>query len=230
MFSTYILLDYENVQPADLALLKAEHFLIYIFLGSKQDKISFELAASVQEFGKRVNYIKASASGTNALDFYITYYLGQLVLKDPKACFRIVSKDTGFDALIQHLQAQNITVSRVEDIQSIFRKLPKAPVLSTPPQKQTTNIATQTTNQKQAEIQAQTKASEQKTNTDKTDDVLKDLRRRGKSRPRTLKALSNTINSLFQNKLPEKEIQKILKALQKQKLISIQNEKVSYSL
>ena len=52
---------------------------------------------------KTKELVRLTEPGKNALDFHIAYYLGQLALKEPDAFFHIVSKDTGFDPLIQHL-------------------------------------------------------------------------------------------------------------------------------
>jgi hypothetical protein len=115
----YVLIDLENVQPASLAGLDAECFKILIFVGTNQSKISFELAEAAQKLGTRVTYIKITGNGRNALDFHIAYYIGRLAQEDPTACFHIISKDTGFDPLIQHLKSQKIGASRSKEIGEI---------------------------------------------------------------------------------------------------------------
>ena len=115
----YVLIDLENVQPASLAGLDAEFFKILIFVGTAQTKIPFELANAAQKLGTRVTYIKIAGNGRNALDFHIAYYIGRLALEDPTAYFHIISKDTGFDPLIQHLKSQKIGASRSKEIGEI---------------------------------------------------------------------------------------------------------------
>ena len=61
-------------------------------------------------------YIKIASSGSNALDFHIAFYIGQLSAREPEAYFHIVSKDTGFDPLVQHLKSKKIHVGRVKSI------------------------------------------------------------------------------------------------------------------
>ena len=51
----------------------------------------------MHQLGPRSSYVRLEASGSNALDFHIAYYLGNLVISDPTAYFHIISKDTGFD-------------------------------------------------------------------------------------------------------------------------------------
>ena len=115
----YVLIDLENVQPASLAGLEADFFKVLIFVGASQTKIPFELASAAQRLGERAAYIKIAGNGINALDFHIAYYIGRLSQQDPTAYFHIISKDTGFDTLIQHLKAQKIGVVRSKDIDDI---------------------------------------------------------------------------------------------------------------
>jgi hypothetical protein len=115
----YVLIDLENVQPASLAGLDAEFFKVLIFVGASQTKIPFELASVAQGLGERAAYIKIAGNGTNALDFHIAYYIGRLAQQDPTAYFHIISKDTGFDPLVQHLKSQKIGATRSKDVSDI---------------------------------------------------------------------------------------------------------------
>ena len=115
----YVLIDLENVQPASLAGLDAEFFKVLIFVGASQTKIPFELASAAQKLGERATYIKIAGNGSNALDFHIAYYIGKLTQEDPTAYFHIISKDTGFDPLIQHLKSQKIGVARSKEVGEI---------------------------------------------------------------------------------------------------------------
>lgn len=115
----YILIDYENVQPGALSGLDAEHFKVMLFVGASQTKLSFEVAAAMQKLGARAQYVKISGNGSNALDFHIAYYIGQLSAKEPTAYFHIISKDAGFDPLIQHLKDNKVSVLRSTAIEQI---------------------------------------------------------------------------------------------------------------
>lgn len=74
--TNYVLIDYENVQPKDLGLLRDGPFKVKIFLGKHQDKIPVSLATALQALGSDAEYIALDYSGKNALDFHIAYYLG----------------------------------------------------------------------------------------------------------------------------------------------------------
>jgi hypothetical protein len=114
-----ILIDLENIQPKNLHILREHAFKIYVFVGENQTKISFELAATLQEFGADGKYIKVSGNGKNALDFHLAFYLGQLSKDHPKAYLHIISKDTGFDPLVKHLRQNNIKIFRHTDLAEI---------------------------------------------------------------------------------------------------------------
>lgn len=118
--TNYVLIDFENVQPKNLNLLKGEHFKIYLFLGAKQIRIDVPLATAMHEFGpERAKYITVSETRANALDFHMTYYLGQLVTHDPNAYFHLITKDKGFDPLIDHLVLESINVRRRDSLADI---------------------------------------------------------------------------------------------------------------
>ena len=67
-------------------------------------------------------------------------------------------------------------------------------------------------------------------NEDKISAIIKNLAGRGQSRPRKIKTLSNTINSLFTQKLNENEINALVKSLKDQKYIVVKDSNVSYQL
>jgi len=65
---------------------------------------------------------------------------------------------------------------------------------------------------------------------EKIDAVVKNLAGRGQSRPRKVSTLSNTINSLFTEKLSEGEMTSFINTLKNKKYINIEQDKVSYNL
>ncbi len=119
MKTNYVLIDYENVQPTDLALLRDGPFKVKVFLGANQSKIPVSLAAAIQALGANAEYVLLDSSGSNALDFHIAYYIGALAALESSAFFHIVSKDTGFDPLIKHLKTKGVLAQRSVSIASI---------------------------------------------------------------------------------------------------------------
>lgn len=196
MASNYVLIDFENVQPRNLELLTKHPFRVYVFVGASQTKVSFDLADSMQLLGNNAKYIKISGNGQNALDFHVAYYVGELAAKDPDARFYIVSKDKGFDPLIDHLAKRKIRVQRVKDLVQI-------PLL---------RVSSKTSSDKKIAA------------------IVKNLGGRGQSRPRKVRTLENTINTLFTEKLDKSELASLIKELQERKLIVVNKGNVSYKL
>ena len=117
--TNYVLIDYESVQPSQLELLNRDGFVAYVFVGKAQTKLSFETVSAIQDLGERAKYVKISGAGPNALDFHIAFYIGQISATDPEAFFHIISKDKGFDPLIEHLREQKVFSVRSETIGEI---------------------------------------------------------------------------------------------------------------
>ena len=196
MRTTYVFIDYENVQPEALAVLDAEHFKVFVFVGASQTKVTFEAAAALQRMGSKAEYIKISGNGSNALDFHIAFYIGKFAESDPTAYFHIISKDTGFDPLIQHLKSRKVFAARWRDVGEI-------PLV---------------------------KGVNSKSATDKIAVVVANLQQRGASKPRTVKTLASTVNSIFQKQLAEPELAALLAELQTKGYVVVTDTKVSYAL
>jgi hypothetical protein len=117
--TNYVLIDLENVQPGNLELLSSHPFKVFVFVGASQASIPFDLAAAMLRLGERAKFIKIGGNGKNALDFHLAFYVGELAARDPDAYFHVISKDTGFDPLINHLKGRKIRVQREKDLTEI---------------------------------------------------------------------------------------------------------------
>lgn len=119
MRANIVLIDFESVQPTSFGLLARDFFLVKVFVGATQSKLPFELAAAMQPLGQSAEYVKIAGVGRNALDFHIAYYIGRLAIQQPDSFFHIISKDTGFDPLVQHLKENSIFCRRWESLEDI---------------------------------------------------------------------------------------------------------------
>lgn len=202
-----MLIDYENVQPATIESLNHEHVKLLIFVGANQTKVPIEIAVALQQLGSRASYIQISGNGSNALDFHIAFYIGQLAAQEPKAHFHIVSKDTGFDPLIQHLKSKKISIKRVQSISDI--PTVKVAQVTATSQQQVIQVATPT---KPIEV------------------IIKHLQSNKNTKPGSIKTLGNTINAIFAKKLSELEIASLINQLKARGIIQVDDTKVSYKL
>ncbi len=112
--ATILFIDYENVTQVRLSSLQQPNLKILIFVGCAQVKIPFELVREAHQLGASVEWIGVEGTGPNALDFHIVFYLGQISLQSPTANYIILSRDRGFDPLIQHLAKVGICCRRIE--------------------------------------------------------------------------------------------------------------------
>jgi len=119
MKNNYIMIDMENVVPDNLELLDQEWVKVFLFVGKNQTKLPISMVKAIQRLGSRAQYVEMSGTGHNALDFHIAFYIGRIAATDKDAYFHIISKDTGFDPLIDHLKQEHVFADRVTKIEEI---------------------------------------------------------------------------------------------------------------
>lgn len=119
MRTNYILVDYENVQPAELEPLKAPHIRLFLFVGASQTKLPIELVLAMQDLGESGKVIWCSAVGPNAVDFHIALHCGEIIAKDSEAFLHIISHDKGFDPLMAYLKKRKFFAQRVSSLDQI---------------------------------------------------------------------------------------------------------------
>ena len=81
MSLTYILIDFENVQPtaAGVRLIRGADYRVLLFHGPHQNKFDAGMVKALQPLGVRLEYFQCARRGKNALDFHIAFCLGRLV-------------------------------------------------------------------------------------------------------------------------------------------------------
>ncbi len=215
----YVLIDFENVHVKSLSLLEGEHFHVKVFLGPKNTKLPVELVMAVQKMGNKAEYITLEKSGANALDFHIAYYLGILSTNEPTAYFHIISKDTGFDPLIQHLKTKGIYSARsgtIEDMPCFIKKEINyekvVPIAQSEPKPKTLPVKPLPALEQQFKL------------------VQEDLIKRKKSKPRRVKTLKSTMQARCGKDVAPSIVDAVFKKMVKKGLVKIDGEKVTYAL
>jgi hypothetical protein len=92
----------------------------------------------MQELRERGDWVQVSECGPNALDFHIAFMLGQMSEREKDTVFRVVSKDKGFDPLMEYLKKCKIGAQRMESIHEVFgvkKPNPSVPVAPSPAKK-----------------------------------------------------------------------------------------------
>lgn len=110
----HVLVDWENVQPGGEALrqLVPEGTDVWLFHGPQQ---KVDADSHRQVFGDdRVVLVPRSGTGKNALDFHLTYYAGYLCARKPPEAIVVVSKDHGYDPMLEHARTLGFDARRCE--------------------------------------------------------------------------------------------------------------------
>jgi hypothetical protein len=218
MPTNYVLVDFENVQPASLAALATGQYRVKVFVGASQAKgrISFELVHSMQALGANAEYVKIARTGKNAVDMHIAYYVGRLLEKEPNAVVHIISKDTDFDPLIEYLHAKGSTCKRVKSIAEIPKHVAaRAAIHASKNVKHTPHVPTP-----------------RRPHAEKLAPIIKHLHSLS-GKPATSKKLAQTIATFFKQhggELPEKTVTLLIDELVRLKYVSQTGGKVSYHL
>lgn len=118
----HLLIDFENVQPQNLDNLPTDGIHIWLFIGIQHKMLPVSLVKSLLRFGERAHLVQLQKTGKNALDFYLSYYLGQITATDPEAQIGILSRDGGYDVLVEHIlenqQAKGIVrLANIDEVQ-----------------------------------------------------------------------------------------------------------------
>jgi PIN domain len=223
MKPAYILIDFENVQPDKIGALDAGAFKIKVFVGAKQSRVALGLASALQPMGNAVEYVQIEGSGRNALDLHIAYYIGRLSVEEPGAVFHIVSRDTDYDPLIDHLKGRKIHCHRW----SSFGDIPHARAVPPKPAP-AARLAAKPKPLPKAAAKAVPAAAAALS---QVDEIVDNLVKRARARPSTLKALTSTIKSHFRGiGMTDGEADAIVAALERRGLIAVKDGKVSYRL
>jgi hypothetical protein len=226
-----LLVDFENVQQVELSGLD-DSFRIIIFVGAGQKSVPIGLVASAQRLGSRVEWQKVAGEGRNALDFFIACHLGRVFDKSPRPeCF-VLSKDKGFDPLLRQLNADGLKCRRIA---SLLELGAQAPVLEEPKSRVTNRPEIR--NQRPAESALRGPAGPTREHRERGQSGTESSYRRvaellGKSdkrsRPRKRKTLSQYILSVFQKRISQPDVDRIIASLLANKMISEAHNIVTY--
>jgi hypothetical protein len=202
-----LLVDFENVQPTDLSGLD-DDFNVVIFVGVSQKNVPLSLVTSAQKLGSRVEWQRVSGEGRNALDFFIACHLGRVLERAPGTECVVLSRDKGFDPLLRQLNANGLACRRITSRAELETR-PRA------------------RHEPKREARPETRAaSQEEPNYRRVLEVLGNLEKR--SRPRKRRTLSQAISAMFQKKISQREVDRIIDAMLDNRLITESNNAVTY--
>ncbi len=207
----HVFVDLENVKTIDSSVIGNKNLRLYLFLGPQNKKLDVAVVECLLQHSQTVSMIRSPKAGKNALDFVLSYHLGQVVLTDPKGFFHIVSKDTGFDALVELLKSRNTKVKRHDDWESLsMHASVKAPAPAASP------AAAPKAPAKPSLSAAATK-------------MLDNLKKSATNRPKKHKSLITHARNFSGKDKPDTDAEKLIAELQRAKALEIDEKgNVSY--
>lgn len=215
----HVFVDYENVHAVDPAVIGSKTVHLTLLLGAQKTKFDATVVEKLLHHAANVELVRLKSPGRNALDFTLAYYLGRAVLADPGGYFHIVSKDKGYDALIEHLRSRHIRVWRHNDFTTLtfsaVAKSPAAPApVVSPASKSPAKPKTPPTPMETFEAR-----------------VLEHLRKPTTNRPRTRKKLTSHLIAHLGHKVTEAEASELVEMMsQAGHLVSDEKGKLTYHL
>ena len=109
------LIDYENVHYAGWEGI--EHLTkedeVILFYSENASTIPMDLHIKVATSGARLRYIHVEKTGKNYLDFQLSALSGYLVAESGQEEFVVVSKDTGFNAIVDFWNQQDFLDKKI---------------------------------------------------------------------------------------------------------------------
>ena len=212
MSLTYILIDFENVQPIaeDLKLIRGEHCKVRVFHGSHQSKFEKDMVKALQPLGERADYIECEKKGKNALDFRIAFFLGGIAKEyessKAKPAVVVISKDTDLDTLLEHMRSLGFQARRTTTVRhAMFPDKAESPA---PP--------------KLAKVIKPISASLQT--------LLAYLVDHPKNRPAKIETLKNHLNNIFSGALSDQEKDTLIAELVAQDFAAVTGKKIEYKI
>jgi hypothetical protein len=204
MFNEIIFVDFENFTKIIDGIKRIDAKII-VLVGLNQDKKAFNFAEKLLDYVSSIELLKVKGVGKNALDFFITYYLGIYISRNKELKFTICSNDQGYDPLIKHLSENRINIKR----EKIIEKEPEVKVKS--------------------KTKKQSNLFETDKDYKKAFSHIKDV---PKNRPKTLKKMEKDLKTLFHEAIEMEKIKEIINELEKCKYIEIENEneKIKYNI
>jgi hypothetical protein len=228
----HIFVDFENVHEVDQSIIGQMSVDVTILLGPHQKKLDADLVEKLLQHANSVHLVRLTDSGRNAVDFSLAYYVGRAAVLDPSGFFHIISGDTGYDPLINHLRNHHVRAHRHPDFDNLKSLLnPQVPAAASTP-----TISPAPVPAKAIKIPKSSKAPKPVIPVappldERASYVLEHLRSHSKNRPTRVKTLTSHLRTLFGNTITETEANSVIENLRQAEHIAITDKgRVTYRL
>jgi len=110
--------DYENVQLSGLNGIEklGKNDKVVIFYSKNAEAMPLTLCDALSDSETTVVYVRNERIGMNSLDYQLSSFLGFMIGEAPSANFYIISKDTGFEAVLDFWNYRNVPIIRARSL------------------------------------------------------------------------------------------------------------------
>lgn len=238
----YVFLDYLTLQQIKFKKLEKVSDKVFVFVGSNEENIPFELVKEAQRMGNNLKWIEASGSAQHDLNYHICFLMGKLHEKIGSDIeFAILSNDTAFDPLVNFINSTGRSCIRVKQQGGDLPKSEAPPQYVESPENENLikSIAREQTEpadsvttlfgNRRSESSA---ALEGVSNPSFIDETARETVRRlirSGNRPTDLHLLKNYILLHNQEVSTQGNVEKVINLLQANNEIKVRNEEVIYN-
>lgn len=115
------LVDFENVNGEGLTGIEklGSDDVVTIFYSKNASTISFETHQALNESHAKIDYLKVVSGTKNALDFQLVSYLGYLMAVKPDESYYLVTKDKGYNAVVDFWQTAKKKVALIANLKKV---------------------------------------------------------------------------------------------------------------
>jgi hypothetical protein len=110
--TNYIFLDFENVQEADWGRIAGRPVKVIVVYGQEKRYLEIRAIEALVRCASQVEMVESKKTGRNAADMLIAERIGEIKAVDPHGFFHIISKDKGFDSLVENLRVRGTLAAR----------------------------------------------------------------------------------------------------------------------
>lgn len=203
----YYIVDYENVHTSAFArtdLLNANDEVCVMYTDVSKS-FTLDILQNLMELNIRLNVVKVRNGSKDALDFQLSTYLGYILAKEGTGHkYFIVSKDTGYDKVVDFWNTRGFHLARIPDFGKPETRQKQTKQKEQPKQKKQNQDGTISTTKDELLKYLSVE--------DYSDDILNII-----NKFKTKQAINNGLANLFKDTEKSGKIYKNIKSLLKEK-------------
>jgi len=191
-------IDFENVGDSGIIGISklGKDDEVVIFYGSNNNSISFNSHEMIVLANCQTTIMKCDKSAKNYLDFQLVSFIGMRLGKEQYSKVVIVSKDMGFDSVVDFWSKENVAICRQEAIDASVKSVAKSTATRNrkkPEQKKSEKVSANKSESKMVNKPASPKSGNKKTLSESTKKKVRGAVKELELKPTQYTMIYNTI-------------------------------------